>query len=132
MTPIQKYTALQIQVMPMRFLPHYFDKTKEQNKKNEGMDADDYEAKSQLQAVQVHIKRRETEQQQEARLRSYAYLTQQEDSERWLELKYKGCGDKASKGTATKYSTTLRGTRNANQLVLQCRYLCCCHGFSTV
>ena len=37
-------------------------------------------------AVQVQVKRRETERQQESRLNSYAYLAEQERQEPWREL----------------------------------------------
>ena len=36
----------------------------------------------------AQVKRRETEQQQEARLRSYAYLAQQEEQDTWVPLQY--------------------------------------------
>eukprot|EP00877_Chromochloris_zofingiensis_P004012 jgi/Chrzof1/13611/Cz08g04040.t1 len=40
----------------------------------------------QLTAVEVQVKRRETERQQAARLKSFGYLQQEEESEKWVDL----------------------------------------------
>ena len=43
---------------------------------------------TELQPVVVQVKRRETEQQQEARLRSFAYLALQEEQDAWVDLTF--------------------------------------------
>lgn len=44
---------------------------------------------SELMPITVQVKRHETEQQTEARLRSYQHHSQQEESDQWLELKFR-------------------------------------------
>eukprot|EP00850_Spirogloea_muscicola_P010651 SM000063S20041 [mRNA] locus=s63:444754:450477:- [translate_table: standard] len=51
------------------------------------VEADGLEAKNELVPLQVHIRRRETERQEESRLQSHAYLKQQDEAEPWIELK---------------------------------------------
>eukprot|EP00850_Spirogloea_muscicola_P019868 SM000201S05924 [mRNA] locus=s201:198022:203621:+ [translate_table: standard] len=51
------------------------------------VEADGLEAKNELVPLQVHIRRRETERQEESRLQSHAYLKQQDEAEPWIQLK---------------------------------------------
>jgi DNA-directed RNA polymerase-3 subunit RPC5 len=49
-------------------------------------DNDGPEIKQELTAIEVQVKRRETERQQAARLKSYTYLQQEEEAEAWVNL----------------------------------------------
>lgn len=54
----------------------------------EGEEEEEEAKPTELQPVVVQVKRRETEQQQEARLRSFAYLALQEEQDAWVDLAY--------------------------------------------
>ncbi|EFN57906.1 hypothetical protein CHLNCDRAFT_141955 [Chlorella variabilis] len=70
----------------------HLDKEKDQSaarKKQDGGEEEDQKQPELLQLT-VQVKRRETEQQAEARLKSYAHLAEQEKADQWVALDYHG------------------------------------------
>ncbi|KAL4443420.1 hypothetical protein ABPG75_011157 [Micractinium tetrahymenae] len=72
----------------------HLDKEKETAAKKKGKGEEEEEQQQQkapeLMQLTVQVKRRETEQQAEARLRSYAHLAAQEEADQWVPLEYHG------------------------------------------
>lgn len=83
MTPVETFINMKPSL-------HYLDeadaKTKSITKRMEAAEGGD--AQSKLKAVQVHFRKRETEEQMAARLSSYGYLQRQIDEEPWLTVSH--------------------------------------------
>jgi hypothetical protein len=84
-----------MQALQLRPSLAHLDKEKEQSaakKKSAAAAAEEEDAKpaEMLQQLTVQVKRRETEQQTEARLRSYAHLAAQEEADQWVPLDFYG------------------------------------------
>jgi DNA-directed RNA polymerase-3 subunit RPC5 len=88
------------EVLQLRHSLAYLDREKEKEKdkdyqphRRSGQAVNSLNVKqedfSELMPITVQVKRHETEQQTEARLRSYQHHSQQEESDHWLELKFR-------------------------------------------
>jgi hypothetical protein len=94
-----------IQALQLRPSLAHLDKEKEQSaakKKSAAAAAEEEDAKpaEMLQQLTVQVKRRETEQQTEARLRSYAHLAAQEEADQWVPLDFYGANSGERLGRA--------------------------------
>jgi DNA-directed RNA polymerase III subunit RPC5 len=82
------------QVLRLRHSPAYLDVSKDRDKPRDkasgvgSKDGKDINVKEELAPITVQVKRHETEQQTEARLRSYAFHAQKEEADAWVDLKH--------------------------------------------
>lgn len=82
MTPVDKFESIK---PALKYLDDTDAKTRITAKK---LDVESAAGPSQLRAVQVQFKKRETEEQIAARLSSYAYLQRQIDDEAWIKVNH--------------------------------------------
>lgn len=99
-------------VLQLRHSPAYLDKEKETEretggargaragttniKTEDGLNSGRSAVESLL-PIRVQVKRHETEQQVEARLRSYQHHSQQEESDQWIDLKFRGANSQQAR-----------------------------------
>lgn len=95
------------EVLQLRHSPAYLDKEKEKEVPRRGgggggtdvagpSEPRDGGGASELLPITVQVKKHETEQQTEARLRSYAYHSQQEEADSWVKLEHHAAGSARS------------------------------------
>jgi DNA-directed RNA polymerase III subunit RPC5 len=70
---------------------------------NDESDEEDQDEQDELAAVEVQVKKRETERQQMQRLNSYAFMSQKEEDEQWLKLNVHASGTAVSDNIWTSF-----------------------------
>lgn len=87
---------------------HHLDKEKDLStaaKKKAQQQLEEEQKPAELMQLTVQVKRRETEQQTEARLRSYAHLAAQEEADQWVPLEYHGETSELAQGVWQRLAT---------------------------
>lgn len=79
--------------------------------------------KEELAPITVQVKRHETEQQTEARLRSYAFHAQREEADTWVELDHHPMSSDQSKHVLQRIHDSVRGSPVASQFYDPVNYL---------
>jgi len=112
------------EVMQLRPSPNHLDDHKEKSTVLHPKEVPHQgNAKSELQPITVQIKRHETEQQTEARLRSYAFHAQKDEADEWCDLTYHGHGSDVSSAVQRMIEHTMGEPVGSDQYLDKMEYL---------
>lgn len=112
------------EVMQLRPSPDHLDDHKEKSTVLHPKEAAHQgNAKSELQPITVQIKKHETEQQTEARLRSYAFHAQKDEADEWCDLTYHGQGSDVSTSVQQMIEDSMVETVDPDQYLDKMEYL---------
>ncbi|WPT16024.1 DNA-directed RNA polymerase III subunit rpc5 [Picochlorum sp. SENEW3] len=112
------------EVMQLRPSPNHLDDHKEKSTVLHPKEVPHQgNAKSELQPITVQIKKHETEQQTEARLRSYAFHAQKDEADEWCDLTYHGHGSDVSSAVQRMIEHTMGEPVGSDQYLDKMEYL---------